>query len=136
MIGYCLVGGLLCAPSLHAGLTFTVENAGVQATTVPGAITETFDSRPLGNLTAPLVTPVGTFSGGVIAPADVYGGAGGTGSYYAVGIEGGGLSATLTLPTAENYLGFWWSAGDSENSFKVYDGATLLASAVCHKRFY
>lgn len=120
-----LGGGLLFAPSLHAQVIFTIENPGVQATTVPGAITETFDSLPLGNL-GTYVSPIGTFGpGGNVHAANIYGGAYGS-DYFAVGSESGTYAETLTLNGPQDYFGMWWSAGDRGNVLKFYDGATLV----------
>jgi hypothetical protein len=127
----CLVGGLLAAQSLHAQIVFTAENAGVQSTTVAGATTENFNELSPGALPGAgdtYVSSIGTFSGGVVVKANLYGGAGGTGNYYAVGSESGTTSATLTFNSAQDYFGLWWSAGDSENVLKFYDGSTLVGS--------
>jgi hypothetical protein len=71
----------------------------------------------------------GTFSGTglFINPANLYGGAGGTG-YYADVTK---ASYTLTLGTTgnipgDNYFGLWFSALDNGNDLKFYDGSTLL----------
>lgn len=100
-------GVLLAATSLHAGVMFTFENPKVQFTSVVGATTVTFEGAQ-----NPLFP--GTFSGGYIAPADQYGGAGGSGSYF------NATGATLTLSEPQNYVGFWWSAGNS-NSITFQD---------------
>ena len=127
IFGCCLGGGLLFAQAVHAQLTFTNENAGVQATTVPGVTTETFDSLSTGAVTT-YTDSIGTFTGGSIHAADIFGAAGGTGNYYVIGSQSGTLSATLTLTTPEDYFGMWWSAGDSGNHLEFYDGATLIGS--------
>jgi hypothetical protein len=124
----CLVGGLLFAQSLRAGIVFTIENPGVQATTVPGAVTETFDSLPTGPLGTYVSPGIGTFTGGEIVAANRYGGAGGTGNYYAVGAESGTTLGTLTLNSPQDYVGLWWPAGDAENVLQFYDGATLVGT--------
>ena len=108
------------ALSSNAQLAFTIENAGVTSTSVPGVITEDFDSRPLGAFSGS--TPVGSFSsGGVIYSADVYGGA--NNSQFMRPTQG---PVTITLPAAENYFGVWWSAGDVNNWLEFFDGATSL----------
>ena len=127
-LAFCLGCGLLVAQSLHAGITFTIEGPGVQATTVPGAVTETFDSLspgPVGVYNSP---GIGTFTGGQIVPANLYGGAGGVGNYYAVGAESGTTLGVLTLNTPQDYVGLWWSAGDPENVLQFFDGATLVGT--------
>ncbi len=45
-LGLLLVGAVWVSVSAQAGVAFTIEGPGVQATTVAGAITETFDSLP------------------------------------------------------------------------------------------
>lgn len=124
----CIGGGLLTAQSVFSGpIVFTAESAGVQSTTVPGAITENFNELPTGSISS-YVSPIGTFSGGTIVAANKYGGAGGTGNYYAVGSESGTTEATLTFNSPQDYLGMWWSAGDGKNVLKFYSGSTLLAT--------
>jgi hypothetical protein len=127
----CLVGGLLFAQSLHAGLTFTIENPGVQATTVPGAITETFNELPLGLLPGAgdtYASPgIGLFTGGVIHAPNAYGGSFAS-DYYAVGAESGTTLGTLTLNTPQDYFGMYWPAGDDENVLEFFDGAAMIAS--------
>jgi len=125
--GGMVAAGLLMAQSAYSQVVFTVEGAGVQSTTVAGATTETFNGLAPGGYGS-FVTPIGTFSGGAIVPANLYGGAGGTGNYYAVGSESGTTSETLTFNSAQNYLGMWWSAGDVNNTLKFFNGATLLAT--------
>jgi hypothetical protein len=124
----CLIGGLLLAQSLQAGIVFTIENPGVQATTVPGAVTETFNSLTPGPLTSYISPGIGTFAGGQIVAANQFGGAGGTGNYYAVGSESHSTLGTLTLNSPQDYVGLWWSAGDRENVLQFFDGASLVGT--------
>jgi hypothetical protein len=66
----------------QAGIVFTVEAPGVQQTTVVGATTENFDSVALGSIAGGGYVSAavdGTYSGGQIINADVFGGAGGGG---------------------------------------------------------
>ncbi|MGA3182437.1 MAG: hypothetical protein ABSF38_19080 [Verrucomicrobiota bacterium] len=140
MVPCCLLGGLLATQSLYAQITWTDEAAGVEATTVPGTITENFDSLATGNVTSALVTPIGTLLNGAITTANEYGGAGGTGNFYVVGNNvnaGGGptpVPGILTFNSPQSYFGMWWSAADSGingtagNSVTFYDGATVLAT--------
>lgn len=124
----CLVGGLLLAQPLHAGIVFTIENPGVQATTVFGALTETFNSLTPGPVTTYDSPGIGTFTGGEIVAANQYGGAGGTGNYYAVGNESHSTLGTLTLNSPQDYVGLWWSAGDPLNILQFFDGAALVGT--------
>lgn len=100
----------------QAALVFTIEAPGVQQSSVPGVTTENFDD---GNLTS----AIGTYTGGSVFGADVYGGAGGTGSYL---FATSGNPSTLTFSTPQSYFGVWWSAGDAGNSLKVYNQNDVL----------
>jgi hypothetical protein len=115
----------LVASSSYAQITFTVEPAGVESTTVPGVTTETFDTQPLGAFSGS--TAVGSFtSGGNISAASIYGGAGNSDFYQVVGLG----SSTLTFASSQDYVGMWWSAGDAGNELKFYDGAILVGDYV------
>jgi hypothetical protein len=120
--GFCLAA----APS-NAGLIFTIEDPGVQQTTVAGALTETFDALapgPVGTYNS----PIGTYEGGQVNAADQYGGAGSS-QFYAIGVQSGTTSATLTFTDPKTYFGMWWSAGDAQNRLEFYDQtSSLLAS--------
>jgi hypothetical protein len=121
-----ITSALLTTFSAHAGLIFTIENPGVQASTVPGVTTETFDGFSLGAFSG--ASAVGTFStgGSVVAP-NAFGGSFAT-RYYTIGGASGHTSSTLTLPAPEHYFGMWWPAGDSQNQISFFNGANLLAS--------
>jgi hypothetical protein len=90
----------------------------------PGSLTETFNSLTSGALPGSGTLAVGSFTatGSSILPADQWGGAGGVGKYAASGY--------LKLDIVPSkYLGFWWSAGDSGNTVKLYGaGSTLLGT--------
>lgn len=79
-----------------------------------------------------LVTNVGTFDQAFIQKANQYGGAGGTGNYFDVDQLTAGYSqdiqSTLTLNSPQQYLGFWWSAGDPYNVVKFYNGDSLVGT--------
>jgi PEP-CTERM motif len=117
----------------RAGLIVSVDNPGVQSSTVAGATTETFDGSSPGTYSS-LNTAVGTVtsaSGGkfAIVQADIFGGAGGSGNYFSVGAQSGSAApATLTLNGPQAYFGFWWSAGDFLNQVSFYSGNQLLGS--------
>ncbi len=129
---------LLCALALaaiaspaSAGLTLTFENAGVQSSLVSGITTENFDAFANGGITGPIA--VGTLStlsgaGGTISLANQYGGAGGTGKYINAPAIGAPGKIQLSLSGAQSYFGFWWSAADSGNLIRFYNGASLLGS--------
>jgi hypothetical protein len=121
-----LLAGTLVAIQAQAGIVFTIEAPGVQETTVVGASTETFNSVPLG-LIGTYFSPAigGTYSGGQVIAADVYGGAHGT-PYDVVGLNRT-RTQILTFASPKTYFGMWWSAGDASNQLEFYDGAALLA---------
>ncbi len=123
-----LASGLLSGASVSATtITFTYENAGVQATSVVGATTETFDSFT-GALNGYVSSNGGTYTGGQVIPADVYGGAGGNGNYAVSGLQADPALQVMnvTFASPKTYFGLWWSAGDVANTLEFYQGATLL----------
>ncbi len=80
-------------------------------------VTETFDSFPQGWWNGGQ-TAVGVISGQTyIGPAGEIGGSGGTGNFPT------GVDTVLTLPTTECYIGFWWSAGNSNNNVQLLDAS-------------
>ncbi len=114
-----------------AGLVLSYEAAGVQASTVSGVTTENFNSAPTGVYAVNgYSTSIGTFTspGIAIVAANQYGGAGGSGNYFAIGAESGTTTATLNLSGAESYFGFWWSAADANNGVALYSGTQLVAT--------
>ena len=116
---------VLTLPS-QAGIIFTIEDAGVQESQVPGVVTEDFNSLPLGHFSGAIT--MGTLSaGGSIVAANSYGGSYGS-QYYAIGAQSGDLAATLTLTSPQDYFGMYWPAGDAKNHLEFFDGATLLGS--------
>jgi hypothetical protein len=111
-------------------LVLTAEAAGVQATTQPNVVTETFDAYSPSATYTTLSSSIGTFTsaGMAIVSANQYGGDGGTGNYFAVGAESAGLSATLTLNGPQAYFGFEWNAADPYNRIEFFNGTTSLGS--------
>jgi hypothetical protein len=127
------LSGLAAAVPTYAGLVFSIENAGVQASTVPGVVTEDFNSAPVGAFSGSVLGGLGSLtSGGAIVAPDAYGGSAPppiTGSdYYAVGVQSGQTAATLTLSTAQHYFGLEWLAGDAANVLTFYNGATVIGT--------
>ena len=123
--------------ALHAGtIEAYVEAPTVQSSSVGGITTETFNGLPVGFYGTSVSTAIGTYEGTSADPfeiisADQYGGAGGSGNYFAVGSETGspGVDAvTLDLSSENNYFGFWWSAGDVNNSITLLQNGTVLAT--------
>jgi hypothetical protein len=122
----------------RAGIIYTIDAPGVQASTVAGVTTETFNAFSPGDYSA-LATAVGTLTSAnsgdfAIVPASssaygAYGGAGGTGNFFALGNESGSYQpVTLTLNGPESYFGLWWSAADSYNSLALYSNGTLVTT--------
>lgn len=121
-------------------LNFYIAPPTVQNTYVSGAEVATFNSYSLGSCPTAWAsdssTSIGTITttGCTISAAGTYGGAtlnasgaqlsrpSGNGTNYAS--ISSNKSLTLTLDEPETYLGFWWSAGDSSNSVKLYSGGT------------
>ncbi|QEH32664.1 hypothetical protein OJF2_11430 [Aquisphaera giovannonii] len=121
------------APAADAGLVVSVEAPGVQATSVAGAVTETFDSFSSGGyqtlntaLGTVTTTPTGNFAAIEASPV---GGAGGSGNFFVLGYQSGSAEpATLTLSQPQSYFGFWWSAADGSNEIAFYSNGQWLGS--------
>jgi hypothetical protein len=123
LLSAALLGSITFA---HAGLTFTIEDPGVQASPVPGVIVETFDSGSPGAFSGSIA--VGSLSvGGAKVSPDAFGGSLGS-QYYAVGAQSGATEATLALSSPQHYFGMWWAAGDMGNRLEFYNGSSLLAA--------
>jgi hypothetical protein len=127
-----------------ASVSFTLTNQGCPQTNTPnlsvsyaGAhldstdlssptmVTETFNDIPTGwQPESGQMTAVGYLTGRTyVAPAGPVGGSGGTGNFPTT------VDSTLTLPTTECYLGFWWSAGNANNHVELMDDSNnVLAS--------
>ncbi|MEL7069241.1 MAG: PEP-CTERM sorting domain-containing protein [Cyanobacteria bacterium J06581_3] len=120
-VGLTLAGTLLTtlsATPAFAGITFTLEGAGAQETTLTGNIfTEDFESMSLGTSNnVSFGNGLGTMNVAKIESANKYGGAGGAGNY----LRGG---SSISFNEAQAYMGFWWSAGDGTNSIELFDEA-------------
>ncbi len=129
------LAGVLAATALQAAaIVAYVEAPSVQATSVSNVSTENFNSAATGIYSTNYVSSIGTYAGSstnkfAIVAADQYGGAGGTGNYFAIGAQSGTANpVTLTLNTNANYFGFWWSAGDSLNSITFLLNGVALAT--------
>ena len=124
-LGVAAIGvGLVAfsASPARAGITFTLEGAGVQQTTLTGdMVYENFETLGLGiSQNYALANGIGTMDSANIESANQYGGAGGIGNY----LRGG---STIVFNEAQSYIGFWWSAGDYTNSMELFgeDDASL-----------
>ena len=126
--------GAAVLPSLSpaASLCVYLSPPGQQETFVTNATTETFNSLPVGNQSAPFVSPIGTYqftpsSQFVVNNADQFGGAFNT-RYVVLGdLANPTAPVTLNLNGNAQYFGFWWSAGDVNNGLTFYENNTLLA---------
>lgn len=111
-----------------------VEGPGVQSSSVSNIATETFEGATPGIYTNSFSSSIGAYQGTgeskfAIVRADQYGGAGGTGNYFAVGAESHSADPVrLTLSSEANYFGFWWSAGDRNNSITFLQDGVALAT--------
>ncbi len=108
----------LVAGPAQAAIIFSFENAGIQQTSVPGVLTENFNSG------APS-SAIGTYTNANVIPANIFGGAGGTGNYLTLNSSS---TIVLNLNNPQKYFGLWWSAGDSNDLLSFYDGASFVAS--------
>lgn len=114
----------------QAAVVFDVEAPGVQASTLPFSVVETFDTNltPPGSYTV-INSPVGTYTaaspGAIVLNADAYGGANQT-RYIAVGAQSQQTSVELAFEIDESYFGFYWGALDSQNNLDVYHLGNLL----------
>ena len=114
--------------SAHADIVVTAEAPRVQASGVTGVSTMDFNSVATGVYTT-LASPIGTYTStglAIVAP-DAYGGANAT-RYFSVGVQSGQQQATLNLSTTAAYFGFFWGAGDNQNSVQFYLGSVLLGN--------
>ena len=104
-------------------LNYYISAPGVQTTDVAGAITEDFEALS-GSIGASGTWTVGDYvaSSGSADTANKFGGAGGAGKY--LGVHTGPI--TVNLSTGRQYVGFWWSAGDSSNVIEFYDQSDNL----------
>jgi hypothetical protein len=123
---------LSMAPKTALGDSFTVSQlgAGVQTPTGITSNVETF-STPLtgGDKTTFNGSGItGTYTGDFsINPADVFGGAGGTGSYIATTTPNGHPGTyTLSLSAQVNYFGLWFSALDAGNNLTFEDNGVVV----------
>lgn len=125
---------LLSAPAFGNTIVAYVEAPTIQSSSLNGITTTDFNSYATGNYSSALTTPIGTYQASAnnqfrILSADQYGGAGGTGNYFAIGSESGyNGPLVLNLNAQANYFGFWWSAGDVNNSISFLENGVLLAT--------
>lgn len=126
------LAALLAMPGTSmAGLLVTAENPGVQASQVSGVNTYDFNSLSVGQHTTAasgVFSYSATGTGFAIVAPDQYGGSNQT-DYMAVGAQSSPTtSVTLTLSSAQSYVGIYWPAGDSGNYLDVYSAGSVIAS--------
>jgi hypothetical protein len=86
---------------------------------------ETFNSLTTGNRTTAFASAIGTYSASSTAPINVEAGTvnwsfDGT-THIALGTQSGSTSpTTLTFSTPQQYFGFAWAAGDSNNRLEFF----------------
>jgi hypothetical protein len=116
----------------EAGLIVSVDAPGVQASTVAGVTTETFNEFSPGvysNLNVAMGTITAVGGQFAIQAADQYGGAGGVGDYIAIGAQAASTAPVLlTLSGPQAYFGIWVSAADQFNQISFYSGTQLVAA--------
>lgn len=105
--------------NVNQSLTVSFEQAKAQTTSLTSATlaTENFDSLATGGCAdCTKTSPIGTFQGSqYVLSANAYGGAGGTGNYYAPS------NVTFTPNGVQRYFGLWWSAGNAANYVEFLD---------------
>lgn len=132
LVAWMVVAGSFgaVAGDAKAALVVSLEAAGVQASTVSGVTTETFNSYNTG-LKSSINSSIGTYTSGsqgiAIVSPDQYGGSNNS-QYVAIGAQSHQTSMTLTLNSPQSYFGFEWLAGDSQNVIKFYNGSTLVGT--------
>lgn len=139
-LGFVFTGASAASAATPETVDFYLSGPNVLNTFAPGAVVETFDGFTPGQPcpttwpTVGTITVTGSGYGCRINNADAFGGAtrgatatavtrpSGSGTPYVS--VGSNSTVTLSLTQAETYLGFWWSAGDANNSIKLYTGGT------------
>lgn len=107
-------------------LNYYISPPATQNTEVGTATVETFTGAA-GSIGASGNWAVGAYTAttGSLTNANQFGGANGAGQFLSV--LGGPI--TVTLSAGRQYLGFWWSAGDSNNRIEFYDQSDNLLLA-------
>lgn len=115
------------------GVSYANPGVAFQATDLTTAtmVTENFDStsrygsNTVNAVSGTITIPgIGNLSGtgNAIRNDYTWGGAGGAGGFMTAG------NLTLTLTDTQRYIGFWWSAGNSDNNVELFDGSTSLGT--------
>ena len=129
-----LFAAFLSANAFANTIVAYVEAPGFQASSLSGITTTDFNSLSTGNYSTPLTTAIGVYQASSsdqfrVIGADNYGGAGGIGNYFAIGSESGFTGPlVLDLNSDANYFGFWWSAGDANNTISFLENGVLYAT--------
>lgn len=126
-----------CLSSFPAAIDVYMAPPGVTNTPIAGATVETFDTMQVRQYRRDISSAIGTYQldnrtrVNVVAP-DQYGGArdsNGVGTrYLAFGAQSGYAEPVpLIFQQPQDYFGFWWSAGDANNTLTFYSGSLILA---------
>lgn len=124
-------GALLSANTARAqGVKVYLGVPRDQTSPFTSTTTETFNSLAAGNRTTGYAGAIGTYALSSGAPFNIqadnqYGN--GTGNYMSFGAQSAtSAPITLNLTGAQQYFGFAWCAGDSNNGVTFYRGSTQL----------
>ena len=110
-----------------AGLTSTVASVSFSGSAANYVANNTISATNLNNNSS---TNIGTGSGGLaLGSTNVFGGAEGSTNYAAPGNSSDPYQ--INFSAQQRYVGFWWSAGNSDNNVQLLDasGNTLLSPA-------
>ncbi len=126
---------LLAVPAAQAQLLVTyADDSNSYVSTLSNTAVLDFNSITAGTTTTNFVwtNASGTIDQVHVLAANLYGGAGASGTNFAVQSQTlGGASSTptttITFAAEHAYFGFWWSAGDASNLLTFYSDETLVA---------
>jgi len=125
--GVALSLAAVSRPAMAASFAVSIEDPGVQNANLSNLVdahVQTFDGQTQGYSKDGFkwtegTTNIGSYQTTLIENADQYGGAGGAKQYFDVDTSRSGNGqtvSTLNLTKPQDYLGLWWSAGDSNNA--------------------
>jgi len=138
-VAFCLAA-LVVSGANASSLIAYLSAPGQTSSIIAGVQTETFNDPSLLSGVLTYDSPIGVYTAlgpnylsqtvtriPVVA-ADQYGGADGS-DYMYVGIRESGDASSVDVVFSQqvDYFGFWWSAGDPENTITIYDHGKLVA---------
>lgn len=124
--------GLVLSSPTKAQVTVTLGGTNIPGqgftTSVAGATTEDFESRSLGfaNFSNAFATYSASPDGGIISHDGALVPFGGENTNYIKNQANLGTTTTITLINPLTYFGLYWNSVDPTNTFKFYNGATLV----------